>query len=167
LCLFRGSLKPRSTKQWNTKWTLIVVCNVWNYEFKNPWINVIFIETTNSKTQGSINCIETTNSRTQGSMHFMETTNSRTQGSMHFVEKLNTEKKTRNAIFTLIVACSVWNQEFKNPRINAFYRNHDNCCLQIKVVSQYITCCSRYHNIMLKTLLKYCILIKYYIIRNS
>jgi hypothetical protein len=42
-------------------------------------------------------------------------------------------------MFPLIVACNVWNHEFKNPWINAFCRNHENWCQQIKVLSQNLT----------------------------
>ena len=37
-----------------------------------------------------------------------------------------------NTIFPLIVACNVWKHEFKNPRINAICRNHENWCQGIK-----------------------------------
>ena len=55
-----------------------------------------------------------------------------------FVVHLNNEIKIQqNTIFPLIVACKVWNHEIKNPWIDAFYRNHENWCQQIKVLSQY------------------------------
>jgi len=43
-----------------------------------------------------------------------------------FVVHLSHQNK--NTISPLIVACNVWNQEFKNPWINTFCRNHGNWC---------------------------------------
>jgi hypothetical protein len=37
-------------------------------------------------------------------------------------------KNQRNTIFSLIVSCNVWNHEFKNSKITAFCRNHENLC---------------------------------------
>jgi len=48
-------------------------------------------------------------------------------------------KILRNTILPLIVVCSVWNQEFKNPWINAFCKNHGNWCQRMKVFSQYMS----------------------------
>ena len=47
-------------------------------------------------------------------------------------------KTPQNTIFPLIVASNIWNYKFKNPRINAFCRNHENRCQRIKVPSQYM-----------------------------
>ena len=39
---FRGPLKPQKNKiQRNTIFSLIFACNIWNHEFKNPWINAL------------------------------------------------------------------------------------------------------------------------------